>query len=436
MTRARKAVLATFGTLGDIYPFIAIAHALAEREIAPVIVAPGMYRGDIEAEGIHHARLRPDESDIAEALGTDIRGVFDMMLKNPHFVLDEIYMRFLHETCEDVRRAAADADVVFTHSLLVGAAQAAELLGLPCARVALAPIHLQSASSPPLTPGAPYCLTPNSIGAITYNRMVRRAVRLVTNMRMSKLRSFRVAMGLPRTSEDFFLDFGRANTAQVVFGLFSPHFCPVQRDHPGNLLVPGFPFYEPRDPRRNAEDRALETFLATGEPPIVFTLGSFAAEGAYDFYEKSLHASRAVGRRAVLLAGETGAARLKPLATSYEYVSARTPHSVLFPRALCIVHHGGVGTTAEAIRAGKPQIVVPFFGDQPDHATRVERLGLGMSIPFDKYEEHGAADALRRLLAGEYAEEAKRFSALIAAESGVKAVADWASRVVCERQAA
>ena len=242
-------------------------------------------------------------------------------------------MRFLHETFEDVMRAAAGTDVLFTHSLLVGASQAAQALRVPAARVALAPLHLQSATSPPLTPGAPYRIEPRGRGAVFYNRLVRRIVRGVTQARMGRLRRFRDAVGLPPTREDFFLDFGRANTADAIFGLFSPHFAPAQPDHPENLIVTGFPYHRSRDPERRALDPLLERFLGGGEAPIVFTRGSFAPEVSGDFYDRSIHAARNLGRRAVLLAGVRDAVRLASLVSDREFVCARAPHGLLFPRA-------------------------------------------------------------------------------------------------------
>ena len=429
VANAKKAVLATFGTLGDIYPFIAIAMALERRGIEPTIVAPDMHQRAIEDEGLRYARLRPNETDVVEALGVDIPGAFRLMLKNPHFILDEIYMRFLRETYEDVVEAGTGADVIFTHSLLVGASQAAETLRIPAARVALAPLHLQSAASPPVTPGAPYRLKPRGCSAMSYNRLVRRVVRLVTQARMNKLRAFRDEVGLPPTREDFFLDFGHANTADAIFGLFSPRFSPVQPDHPKNLIVPGFPFHRSRDPERSLLDPALEAFLDAGEPPIVFTLGSFAPEVSGEFYDHSLLAARNLGRRVVLLAGARDAARLAPTVSEDEFVCARAPHGLLFPRALCIVHHGGIGTTAEAMRAAKPQIVVPFFGDQPDHGVRVARSRLGLSLSLAAYDERSATDALRVVLEGGYREAAEAFAALIVDEDGVDALADWAARI-------
>jgi UDP:flavonoid glycosyltransferase YjiC (YdhE family) len=429
MKKPKKAVLATFGTLGDIYPFIAIALALQAQGFAPVIAAPSMHRRAIEGEGVAFAHLRPHERDIVEALGVDIPGAYKIMLKNPYFILDEIYLRFLSKTYEDVMRASAGAQIIITHSLLVGAHQAAESLALPCARVALAPLHLQSATAPSLTPSAPYILHPKSRAAVQYNRIVRGAVRLSVNVRMGRLRAFRRKIGLPPTREDFFLDFGRENKVQTVFGLFSPHFAPAQPDHPKNISAPGFPFYKPTDGERRELSPGLQSFLSLGEPPIIFTLGSFAPEVSGDFYDHSIRAARALGRRAVLLVGAKDAARLAPLVGPREYVCEQAPHGLLFPRGLCIVHHGGIGTTAEALRAGKPQIVVPFFGDQPDHGARVERLGLGLAVKLSIYDERHAGAVLRKLISGDYFENAKRFAKRIAAEKGVEAIVDWAVRI-------
>ena len=418
-------LLATFGTLGDIYPFMAIAKALQRRGYEPLIAAPGMYTTTIEAEGIATAPLRPHQSDIVEALGVDIPGVFRIMLKNPYFILDEIYLRFLEPTCRDIVRAGEGAEIIISHGLLVGAHQAAEILAIPSARVALAPLHLQSARDPSLTPPAPYRPRPTSGLAVRYNTVVRAVVRVLVNLRMRRLRAFRRHVGLPATTEDFFLDFGRANSARKIFGLFSPLFAPPQPDQPANLVVAGFPFFDAADASRKTLCPELEAFLGAGEPPIVFTLGSFAPEVSGDFYDRSLLAARALGRRAVLLAGARDAPRLASRAVADIFVCQQAPHALLFPRSLCVVHHGGIGTTAEAMRAGKPQMIVPFFGDQPDHGVRIERLGLGMSIKLSCYDERSAQAGLRRLLDGEMARTAELYSRLIAAEPGVEAIADW-----------
>ncbi len=127
-------------------------------------------------------------------------------------------------------------------------------------------------------------------------------------------------------------------------------------------------------------DPELLRFLDAGEPPIVFTLGSAAVWIADDFYAVSIAAARALGRRALLLAGEN-AADIRAHAPDGIGVFDYAPHSAVMPRAGVIVHQGGVGTTAQALRAGRPMLVVPFGQDQPDNARRVVGLGVARTIP-------------------------------------------------------
>ncbi|MCQ4189419.1 glycosyltransferase [Methylocystis suflitae] len=425
----KQIVLATFGTLGDIYPFIAVALALQARGFEPIIAAPEIYAKTIRSEGVAFSAMRPDDKDITAALGVDHRGLYRLMLKNPHFILDEIYLRFLRETYEDVLRACAGAHIILAHNFLLGAHQAAEKSGLPYARIALAPIFLQSAVAPSVTPPAPYFAEPKSSATLCYNQMVRAFVRLSVNMRMGRLRRFRKEIGLPPTREDFFLDFGGENKAKAYFGLFSPHFAPAQPDQPKNLEVIGFPFCKPLSIERRTMSGALHSFLSAGPPPVIFTLGSFLPEISADFFDRSIRAVRDLGLRAVLLAGVGNAARLVSFAGSTAYVCESAPHALLFPKGLCIVHHGGIGTTAEALYAGKPQIVVPFFGDQVDHGERISRLGLGFTIPLRNYTEQRVTKALQELISGTYSDNAKRFSQLIEAERSVERIADWVERI-------
>ncbi len=135
-----------------------------------------------------------------------------------------------------------------------------------------------------------------------------------------------------------------------------------------------------------------------------------------------------LGRRAVLLAGARDAARLAKIVGPGELVREHAPHAMLFPRSAGVVHHGGVGTTAEALRAGRPQLVVPFFGDQPDHASRIERLGIGVALKLSRYDVRRATAALQAITQGDCATRAARFATAMSTERGVAAVADWVER--------
>src|SRR5262249_14925638 len=153
-------------------------------------------------------------------------------------------------------------------------------------------------------------------------------------------------------------------------------------DWPASSVQTGFPIHD----RGEAGERmplALEVFLRQGPAPIVFTLGSSAVYAAGDFYTQAAEAARSLGRRAGLPVGEDGlspVAGVPPAAhapAGTPIVSlAYAPHSELLPRAAAVVHQGGVGTTAQAMRAGRPMLVVPFSHDQPDNAERLRRKGV------------------------------------------------------------
>jgi len=140
----------------------------------------------------------------------------------------------------------------------------------------------------------------------------------------------------------------------------------------------------------------IEDFLNAGRAPLVFTLGSSAVLHAGHFYTESAKAARLLNKRAVLLVGKDTANRptsLPPEIGVFDYA----PYSQLFPRAAAIVHQGGVGTTGQAMRAGRPMLVMPFGFDQQDNAHRVEKRGIARTISRKKYSAETAAAALRKL---------------------------------------
>jgi UDP:flavonoid glycosyltransferase YjiC (YdhE family) len=168
---------------------------------------------------------------------------------------------------------------------------------------------------------------------------------------------------------------------------------------------------------------ALETFLAAGPPPLVFTLGSSAVGAAGRFYHESAAAAARLGARAVLLTGGFAANQPARVPDGVLVVD-RAPHQLLFPRARAVVHQGGAGTTAQALRAGSPMLVVPHSHDQPDNAYRVARLGVARTLYPKRYTAAHAARELRRLLDDpSYADHARSVAALVATEGGGDAAA-------------
>ncbi len=163
----------------------------------------------------------------------------------------------------------------------------------------------------------------------------------------------------------------------------------------------------------------LIRFLDAGPLPLVFTLGSSAVVDAGPFYDHSATAAKLLGRRAVLLVGKDPRNRPATLPdgiVAFDYA----PFSELFPRAAAIVHQGGIGTTAQAMRSGRPMLVMPYAHDQPDNAERVTRLGIARTIPRHRYTPGRATAELRHLLDNPvYCQRALEIGRQIQQEDGV-----------------
>jgi UDP:flavonoid glycosyltransferase YjiC (YdhE family) len=233
------------------------------------------------------------------------------------------------------------------------------------------------------------------------------------------LHELRAALGLPPT--DAIAQFEGQFSPRMHLALFSSVLAPPQPDWPAGTIVCGFPRYDGTPVERDARDR-LEKFLAAGDPPLVFGLGSSAVMVAGNFWRAAIAATQALGRRALLLTGgaaDSGA--VPPSIGIFDYL----PYSAVFPRAAVIVHSGGIGTLAQALASARPQLITPVAFDQPDNARRTVRLGLARVLPFEK----ATAAALARELAivmedDRYARGARQVGAALSREDGACIAAD------------
>jgi UDP:flavonoid glycosyltransferase YjiC (YdhE family) len=183
------------------------------------------------------------------------------------------------------------------------------------------------------------------------------------------------------------------HSPHCILGLFPDWFAPPQADWPPNVHLTGFPLF---DEAEHVElSGAVEQFLNAGTPPIVFTAGSAMRHG-HDFFSAAADACVRLDKRGILLArfSEQIPTGLPTTVRHFDYV----PFSLLLRRAAALVHHGGIGTTAQALAAGLPQLIMPLAHDQPDNAMRLKRLGVGESLTRGKFKGPAVAQRLRALL--------------------------------------
>jgi rhamnosyltransferase subunit B len=413
----RRIVLTTFGSLGDLHPYIAIALGLKTRGHEAVIATSGYYQQKIEALGIGFRAVRPNHAH-PEADPELMQRIMDRR-QGSEFVIRELMMLALRESYEDTLAAAEGADLLVSHMLTFTTRLVAEKQGIPWASTFLQPLGLFSVYDPPVMPQAPFLAKLRFLGPAFHRLLFWCAKRSVRSW-CEPWHRLRSEIGLPPTSESPL--FKGQYSSSLVLMMFSKLLANRQRDWPPQAVISGFPFYD-RD-GEGGMPAELVHFLDAGPPPLVFTLGSSAVVNAGPFYEHSVAAAKRLGHRAVLLVGKSPRNRPDSLPDGV-VAFAYAPYSELFPRAAIIVHQGGIGTTAQAMRSGRPMLVVPYAHDQPDNAERVARLGIARTVPVWRYTSNRAAAELQHLLdSPRYGQRASEVADQVRQEDGVRAACD------------
>ena len=384
-----RVLITTFGSLGDLNPYLALARGLAERGHEPVLATHAYYREMVEAEGLELRAVRPDaDPENRELFARAMRP-----RRGSEVVLREIVLPYLSESYADTAEAARDADAIVTHPLTFAGPIVAEERGLPWVSTVLAPLSFFSRSDFPIVPPLPNAWRLYGIPGMT--TLLSRVFRLITRPWTRPVRDLRAERGLPPADHPLFEG---QHSPLLALGLFSRVLAEPQPDWPPSARLTGFLFRDPPAATDDPEAARLAAFLDAGPAPAVFTLGSSAVAVAGSFYEESLAAARRLGMRSVLLVGDDP--RNRPAAPHDEDSIAleRAPYHRLFPAAAAIVHHGGIGTLARALHAGRPMLVVPHAHDQPDNAHRAARLGVARVLAPRRYRAAAVAEALRALV--------------------------------------
>jgi rhamnosyltransferase subunit B len=421
----RRIVLAAFGSLGDLHPFLALALGLLKRGHDVVVATSEVYRAKVEALGIGFRPVRPDIS-IIEADTELMRRLMDMR-KGTQRIICELVMPALRASYDDTLAAADGADLLVSHALTYGVRLVAEKRGIPWASVMLSPIGFLSCHDPSILPTAQFLSKHlRVLPASLYGIFMWLGKRMIRSWG-KPWHDLRAELGLAAVPDNPLCE--GQHSPRLVMAMFSRLLADRQPDWPAGTVLTGFPFHD-RDSDATLPP-ALARFLDEGSPPIVFTLGSSAVWDAGTFYEHSAAAARSLGRRAVLLTGADP--RNRPAALpGGAIVCDYAPFTALFPRAAAIVHQGGVGTTAQAMRAGRPMLVMPYSHDQPDNADRVCRLGIARTLSKHRYTPARAAAALKELLDDAAClERAEKVGKQVRAEDGVGNACD-AFETLCQ----
>jgi len=379
-------ILTPFGSSGDVFPYLAIGRELRQRGHDVTLCAAVPFRGAAERAGLAFASGGSADD-------------YDAITHHPDLWHPRRGMRLILQLISEALRGhyATLTDlyepgrtVLVGHPLALVTRTFEEKHRVPAASIHIAPGVIRSEHMAPVfEPG--YDLT-------RFPRWYKRGVYWVADRFFldphitPALNAFRAELGLPPVRRVFQ---SWLHSPQLTIGIFPGWFGPPQPDWPPQTRLTGFILYD--DDASNQADPQIEEFLAFGKPPIVFTPGTGNRQ-ASQFFDAAVTATNILGMRALLLTGFPE--QLPPNLPETVRHASYLPFSSVLPRSAAIVHHGGVGTCAQGLAAGIPQLTMPMGFDQPDNAARLRRLGVGTWLTPRKFTPHRLASALKRLLEG------------------------------------
>lgn len=437
-TPIARILLNTIGSAGDVHPFVAIALALRERGHEVLILTNPYFKDRILGAGIgfwplgsaeNYQRLIKDPRLIAGA-------------GSPSFVIDELITPAFAPTIDAIRqiRIAFKPDVLVSHHIAFGAHAAAELLRIPHAQCVLAPLFWFSRHEKIAMPSLPFPDAPPLIDRALRN-LARFVGRLTFDPAINRLRKdaglpplrdliSRAARGGDGVLPHERLDHPSKGTPTLA--LWSPRFRGTLADDPCTGTICGFSTWD-RPPMLTEDiERERETirWMEAGSAPVVVTLGSSVSHHGANVYRLAADACARAGERALLLTGGSADGSTWP-----EHVRAvpYASYSRVMPRGCVTVHHAGIGTLAAAMRAGAPEIIIPFANDEFDNAARAQRLGVATVIKRRKLSARSLADAITHAAQDEaMLDRSSRLGAAMQPENGAVRAADIIETIISQ----
>ena len=374
-------VIVGFGTKGDVYPLIAIARELTNRGIETLFISTNNYKNEILASGAtFFCASKNDEYTEKIRLRTKSLDPIDY---------DHIFKKCIVPTfgttyrkIESIYKSNKNIKVIRL-GVNNGAHLACEKLNIPYFEVALTPIWFKSC----LDPGWPLN---------QFSLPIRYAIAKFLNYWNSKRHPYlriindeREKVGLPRAKSMQKL---KLKKPELTFAMFPTWFGMPQGDWPKNISTLSFPMQD----KINDESRnQFDDFISKNDTPLIFTLGSemFNCEL---FFKIAYKVCKNIGVSGVFI---------NPMIDKFDLPQTETilklkyiDFGYVFSKTKLIVHHGGIGTCAQALLAGKPQIICPLQYDQPDNGWRISKLGVGGMITKDQLTETNLSTMIKEIL--------------------------------------
>jgi UDP:flavonoid glycosyltransferase YjiC (YdhE family) len=398
------------GSRGDIQPCLALSKGLKRAGYTVQLAAPENFADFIQARGINFYPLR---GDVEQLMSSDTgRAFMETGGGNPIRSVRAIRTMIapvVQQMAIDGYQACRGSDGLICLGVFSAFGQAiAEALKIPLIHIEPTPLLWTRAFPAPSWP------IQRNLGGWHNFSSGMLMLQVIWQWYRPFINEYRQQLGLVPTSAARFY---HTLYEKPMLSAYSPQLIPHPADWPANVHLTGY-FYLDEKPDWQPSSE-LQAFLDAGAPPVYVGFGSMGGRNPEHLADLILAALQKSGQRGVILAG-WGGLRLKNVPESV-FMADSVPHSWLFHQMAAVVHHGGAGTTAEGLRAGVPNLIVPFILDQPFWGTRVHAMGLGPKpIPHKKLTADRLAAAIQETISNpKMRQHAQAVGQAIRAENGV-----------------
>jgi len=377
-----KITILTVGTRGDVQPYVALGKGLQRAGYDVTLATATNFEPFIRARGVNYAPLRADYYELVNSpesralmSGNPLR-----MIQNMKTTVFPLMRRLL----DDSWTVSQGSDAIIYHPKVFSGIHIAEKLDIPCFVALTVPVITPTRAFP--APGLPV----GSLGG-WLNRRTYSLVGLASTAFNGMVKTWRKeVLNLPpgkSATNDYLL---RGQPVPILY-CYSKHILPVPDDWTRPTYVTGCWFLDTQGDWQPPPD--LLEFIESGPAPVYVGFGSMSAKDPAKVTQTVIAALEKAGQRSVIATGWGAIQDADVPPTIFKLNEA--PHEWLFPRMAAVVHHGGAGTLAAGLRAGRPTVVCPFIADQPFWGNVVHRLGVGPEpISQRKFSVERLAEAI------------------------------------------
>ncbi len=387
-------LILTFGSRGDVQPYVALGKGLQSVGHAVTICTSSQFESFIVEHGLNYGYMTNEllklmDSEAGRDAMENTTNIWEWVktVRKLYQQVAPLQRQMLQDSWQVTQ--SLQPDLILYHPKAFGAPHFAEKLNIPVMTAVLQPTYVPTAEFP----GAGF---PNWKLGGWYNRLSYSLILGITKASIGKfVKEWRATHELPPLSRGIDVLHTQDGKAIPVLHGHSPHVVPTPKDWPNTAVATGYWFLDRIDTWQ--PPRELQAFLDAGDPPIYVGFGSISGRNPQRLTQLIIEGLQQAGVRGILATGWGGLSATSLPDTIFKIEQA--PHDWLFPRMAAVVHHGGAGTTAAGLRAGRPTLICPFFGDQPFWGKRVHALGVGCApIPQKQLTAEKLATALRELI--------------------------------------